>query len=125
LPNWVIASSKPPAKVRVQALDTNARATNATEWSRANMRYIDGAVSLCGVTLVRFHERCRANIGLCLVDSTACFETTNDDGFVLAQKPIARWHWGSIVEKWRIAQYNWIAAFCAHDYFKLTLWNAT
>ena len=111
--------------MRMQALDSDARATNTTEGSRASMRWINRGISFGGVAIVCFLESYWADVCFSLINTATCFESSNDYCLTLTQQPISRWHWCAVIEEWRVAQYNWVATFCADNYFKLSLGNAT
>ena len=111
--------------MRMQALDSDARATNTTEGSRAGVGWIDRGIAFGGVTIVCFFKSYWADVCFGLINTATCFESSNNYCLTLTQQPISRWHWCAVIKKWRVAQHNWVTTFSANNDFKLSLGYAT
>ena len=69
----------------MQAFDSYTRATNTAEGSRASVGWVNRGVAFGCVTIVRFFESCWADVGFGLIDTTACFESSNNYSLMFAQ----------------------------------------
>jgi hypothetical protein len=111
--------------MRMQALDSDARATNSAKRSGASVGWIDRGIAFGCVTNVCFFESSWTYVGFGLIDTAACFESSNNYCLTLAQQPITRWHRCSVIEKWCVAQHHWVTTFSTNNDFKLSLGDAT
>jgi hypothetical protein len=111
--------------MRMQALDSDARATNTAEGSGASVGRIDRGIAFGCITNVCFIESRWADVGFGLIDTATCFKSSNNYCLTLAQQPITRWHWCAVIKKWRVAQYDRVTTFSANNDFELSLGYAT
>jgi hypothetical protein len=69
----------------MQAFDSYARATNTAEGSRASVSWVNRGIALGCVTIVCCFESRWSYVGFGLIDTAACFESSNNYCLMFAQ----------------------------------------
>jgi hypothetical protein len=71
--------------MRMQAFDSYARAANTAEGSWASVGRVDCGIAFGCVSNMRFFESRWSYVGFGLIDTTACFESSNNYCLMFAQ----------------------------------------
>ena len=109
----------------VDALHTDACATDTTRRSWTRVVCWDVGVALPGVTLVGLGDELRIEFSLDKVHRAFGFEPTGEHRLALTAQPVSGRHRRAVLEQRFIAQHDGVARDGAHDDGESALWGAT